>query len=175
MSIPAEPGPQQPEPQPQPGDDTGQQQQEQEQDDAQDRALENERKAHRETQRQLAEVRKQLAELRAEHMTENEKAVAEAREQGRAEAEADAARKVAAAEFRARSAGKLANPDAALEILDLSRLVRDGEPDTKAIDDAIGRLSAQPEQKARVPAGPRTPASEHDGDWIRQRIAQGRH
>ena len=45
-------------------------------------------------------------------MTDQEKAVAAARAEGRADAEAAASRKLAAAEFRAQAAGKLAGPRA---------------------------------------------------------------
>jgi hypothetical protein len=102
-------------------------------------------------------------------MTDQERAIAEAREQGKAEAVKAAGAKIAAAEFRAAAAGRLANPDGALELIDLSRLVDDnGDPNREAINEAIGRLAAVPPPPApggRVPAGPREPAA--DGDFLR--------
>jgi hypothetical protein len=111
-------------------------------------------------------------------MTEAEAAVAAARAEGAAEATKAAGLKLAAAEFRAAAAGKLADPAAALAALDLSRFVGDdGEPDRKKIGDLIDKLAAAvaPPNGAGggiIPAGPRRPAG--DGDFIRQ-ISQGWH
>jgi hypothetical protein len=115
------------------------------------------------------ELEGQLGQLQQAQMTEQERAVAEAREAGRAEAVKAAGAKVAAAEFRAAAAGRLANPDGALELIDLSRLVDDnGDPDREAINEAVARLAAVPTPPppgGRVPAGPREPAA--DGDFLR--------
>jgi hypothetical protein len=104
-------------------------------------------------------------------MTDAEKAVAAARAEGKAEAEAAATLKVVAAEFRARAAGKIANPEAALAILDLSKLVKDGDADTKAIDALIAQLAAVPAPPAppgHVPPGVRQPAPGNGSDdWLR--------
>ena len=75
-----------------------------------------------------------------------------------------------AAEFRARAAGKLANIEAALGVLDLGKLIKDGEPDTKAIDALVTQLAAvpaEPPAPGHVPAGPRQPAANGDNDWLR--------
>src|SRR5262249_54640823 len=72
----------------------------------------------------------ELARLRQQHRSAEEKAIQAARDGGRAEAFKAAGLRVAAAEFRALAAGKLADPAAALEVLDLSRFVGDeGEVD----------------------------------------------
>jgi hypothetical protein len=95
-------------------------------------------------------------------------AIAAAREQGRAEAAREAALRLAAAEFRAAATGRLANPDAALGVLDLSKLVKDGEPDKAAIGEVVDQLAAVPPPPGHVPAGPRSPGNDGGGgDWVR--------
>jgi hypothetical protein len=99
-------------------------------------------------------------------------AIAAAREQGRAEAAREAALRLAAAEFRAAAAGRLANPDAALGVLDLAKLVKDGEPDKDAIGAVVDQLAAIPPTPGRVPAGPRSPGPGNGGgDWVREGAA----
>jgi len=104
-------------------------------------------------------------------MSDADKAVAKAREEGKAEAERAANLKLAAAEFRAAAAGKIANPEAALAALDLARLLdKSGEPDAKAIAKLVGELAAvppPPPPPGHVPTGPRSPAENGDRDWLR--------
>lgn len=116
-------------------------------------------------------LQKQVDELQRQNMSDADKAIAEAREQGRTEARTEAAKRIAAAEFRTAAAGKLADPDAALELLDLGRLVGDdGEPDRDAIKDLIGKLApASAPPAPRVPAGPRD--TQPETDFIRARLA----
>src|SRR5215467_12669262 len=76
-------------------------------------ALAHEREARRQAQEALA------AQQQAS-MSEADKALAKARDEGKAEARREAGLKLAAAEFRVAAAGKLADPDAALEVLDLA-------------------------------------------------------
>jgi len=163
QQTPAEPGGQQPGPQ---------QQQNQPATDQADElrtSLAEERKAHRALQQKYAE-------LEREHMSESEKAVAQARAEGELAGRAGAAARLAAAEFRVAAVGKLADPDGALEVLDLGRLTGpDGEPDRKAIADAVERLAVAPSQQpARVPPGPRQPEPQAD-DFIRSAAAAARH
>lgn len=116
-----------------------------------------------EERRQRAEDRKQLDKLRADAMTDAEKAAA-----ARAEAEQAAALRLAAAEFRAQAAGRIANPDAALAVLDLARLIgKDGEPDKTAIGTLVEQLAVVPPPPGKVPAGPRDPANGGEADWVR--------
>lgn len=101
------------------------------------RALAEERKARR-----LAE--KQLEALRKSTMTDQEKAVAEAKAAGLAEAKKAAAPRLVRAEFKAAAAGLVDKEtlDAYLEDVDLSRFVDDdGEPDEKAISARVKRLA----------------------------------
>ena len=110
-----------------------------------------------------------LNEARKGQMSEAEKAIAAAREEGKAEAAAEHARQLAAAEFRAQSAGRIANPDAALAKLNLDTLVKDGKPDTKEITALVAQLAAVPPPPGKVPPGPR-PGGEptETRDWIRE-------
>jgi hypothetical protein len=122
--------------------------------------------------RQRIETQRALDALKQTTMSEAERAVAAARAEGRAEAEAAATLKVVAAEFRARAAGKLANVDAALGVLDLAKLVKNGEPDTKAIDALVAQLAAvpaAPPPPGHVPPGVRQPTGPANGesDWLR--------
>lgn len=135
------------------------------------RALEEERARHRETQQALSALQDQ-------HMSAQDRAVAEAKAQGRAEAAAEAALKLAAAEFRFAAAGRIADPAAALELIDVSKLLRDGEPDPEMIAAVIDRLAppAAPPGAAlggRVPAGPRQPAGDDGDSFMRGVLRRG--
>ena len=107
-------------------------------------------------------------------MTEQEKAIAKAREDGKAEAAQAAALVVAAAEFKVQAAGKIANPDAALAALDLARLLRTGSPDKNAIGELVGQLAAVPPAPGHVPAGPRAPPATATRTGF-ARSGRGRH
>jgi hypothetical protein len=104
-------------------------------------------------------------------MSDAERAIATARAEGKAEAEAAATLKVVAAEFRARAAGKIANIEAALGVLDLAKLIKNGEADTKAIDALVEQLAAvpgAPPPPGHVPPGVRQPAPANgETDWLR--------
>jgi hypothetical protein len=98
--------------------------------------------------RKAAEIK--LARLRQQHISDVEKAVQVARDEGRAEAFRAAGLRVAAAEFRAVAVGKLADPAAALEVLDLSRFVGDGGGvDLASLTAMVNKLAA-----AMCTAGP---------------------
>jgi len=120
--------------------------------------LDDERK-----QRKAAEAK--LDKLTREGMTEQEQAIATAKAEGKAEAAAEHARALAAAEFRAQAAGKITNPDAALAVLDLGKLVKDGAPDKAAIAAVVAQLAVVPPPPGHIPAGPRQP-SPNGGDWM---------
>jgi flagellar biosynthesis/type III secretory pathway protein FliH len=114
------------------------------------------------------EFEQQLAQLRQQGMSDQEKAVEKAREEGRAEAVKQAGLRVAAAEFRAAAQGKIADVDATLGVLDLTGFVSDtGEVDRAKIKDLVDKLAKSlPAAPGRVPAGPHGPAP--DGDFFRQ-------
>ena len=115
----------------------------------------------------VKDLETELAKVREQGMTEQEKAIAKAREDGKAEAAQAAALVMAAAEFKVQAAGKIANPDAALAVLDLARLLKDGQPDKTAIGELVGQLAAVPAAPGHVPAGPRDPAGDGEADWVR--------
>lgn len=133
------------------------------------RQLELEKKA-----RTKAEAR--LAQVDAATQTEAEKAAAKAREEGKAEGVKAAGSRLAAAEFRAQATGKLADPSAALEYLDLARFVgEDGEPDVAGITAAVERLAASGAGGKPAPRSPAVPngvqpGPADDGDWLRSVI-----
>jgi hypothetical protein len=127
-------------------------------------ALSDERKKSK-----AAEVR--LAQMEQATMSDRQKEVAEAKAAGRSEALLAAGKRLAAAEFRAAAAGKLADPSAALDVIDLAKFVaEDGEPDTTAISKVVDKLAsaaAVPSANGgRVPAGPRSDSTEST-DWVR--------
>lgn len=75
--------------------------------DAGKKALDEERKARREAEKALKEQARELEALRQQSMSDQEKAVAQARDEGRAEALTLAGARLAAAEIRAAAAGRL--------------------------------------------------------------------
>ena len=103
-------------------------------------------------------------------MSDQEKAIAKAREEGKAEAAHAAALVVAAAEFRVQANGKIADPEAALAVIDMAKLLDDKDrPDKAAIGKLVGQLAAVPPGPGHVPAGPREPAN-GSGDWLRDQM-----
>jgi hypothetical protein len=129
-------------------------------------ALAHERDARKAAQDELAQQRQAA-------MSDSDKALAKARDEGKAEARREAGLRLAAAEFRAAAAGKLADPDAALEVLDLAKFVNDdGEVDRAELAKLIERLVASlpaANGPGRVPAGPRG-STAADGDFLRQAL-----
>jgi hypothetical protein len=121
--------------------------------------------------KRAAAAERELTELRTANMTEHERAIAEARAAGKTEAETAAALRIAAAEFRGLAAGRIADPDAAIELLDLAKFVKDGEPDREAIAAAIEQLAAvpaAPPPPGQIPAGARQSTAPVSDDWLRQ-------
>jgi len=117
-----------------------------------------------------------LSALQQQGMTDQEKAVAEAKAAGKAEAIKDAGLRVAAAEFRALAAGRLADPDAALELLNLAPFVNDeGEVDKKALAKMVEKLAAQfAPAGGRIPAGPMGDGKPSaNDDFLRDVLAKG--
>lgn len=126
-------------------------------------ALNEERRRHRETMQALSQLQQQ-------GMTSQERAIAEAKAAGKSEAVREAGLRVAAAEFRALAAGKLADPGAALELLDLSKFVgEDGEVDKDGLTAMVDKLAKQVlgATGKQIPAGPMGDAAPDDGDFLR--------
>lgn len=120
-----------------PGDTTIQQTGTADLGDSGKRALDEERRARRKAEKELADLRKQS-------MSENERAIAEAKSAAIADANKAAAPRLIRAELRA-AAAEAGVPkealDGFLEYADLSRFTGDdGEPDSKQIAAAVKRL-----------------------------------
>jgi hypothetical protein len=118
------------------------------------------------------ELEAKIAQLTQASMSEQEKAVSKAREEGRAEANRAAALIMAGAEFRIAAQGRVANVEAALAYIDLAKLLdKDGQPDKKAIGalvDQLAAVPAPPPPPGHIPGGPRAPAPNGEtDDWIR--------
>ena len=116
-------------------------------------------------------LERELAALRAAHMSDDERKLAEARDAGRAEAREEAARLLAAAEFRHLAAGRMPDPDGALEMIDLAKLVRDGAPNKRAIAALVDKLAPPAPPPPAPPLG-RVPAgviggTPPEGDFLR--------
>lgn len=124
-------------------------------------------KANSEAARYRKELRAAQAELdkvRRSGLSEQEKAVAEAKAAGQVEAVRAVVPRLVRAEFRAAAAGQVdkSTLDAYLEDIDLSKFVtEDGEPDTKAIESRIKRLGGG--RAADFDGGARTPAGKPGG------------
>lgn len=132
--------------------------------DAGKKALEQERAARKAAEKASRKAEAELADLRKQSMSEQERAVVEAREQARTEALAEANRRIINAEVKAAAAGKLANPKLGTRLLDLDQFKVDdeGNVDVEAISAAIdGLLEAEPYLAAG--ATPRTPGSADGG------------
>lgn len=148
--------------------------------DAGKRALEAERAARKEAEKQAKAVQRELEQLRQAQMSESEKAVAEAAARGRSEAITEFGQRLAAAQFVAEAAKRNPDFDAAsvLEDLNLAKYVTDdGEPDGKGIASVVERLvperAANPRPTGDVGLGPRpTPPAPTDGS-PRSLIAAG--
>jgi hypothetical protein len=110
-------------------------------------------------------------------MDDHQKAIDEARTEGRAEAMRAQGLKVAAAEFRALAAGRFADPAAAAAAVNLAQYVdEEGEVDSAELAKAVDALAAAvaphsngapPPAAPRVPTGPRQSAEGRDDGWLR--------
>lgn len=110
--------------------------------DAGKRALNEERTARQEAERARKSLEKELADLKAQSMTDTEKAIAQARAEGKTEALGAANGRLLRAEVKALAGGKFADPADAISFLHLDefKVDGDGEFDTKAITKALDQL-----------------------------------
>ena len=135
------------------------------------RALDAERAAHKEAKRQLREMETQLEEARLAQMSEQEKAVAEARKAGELDATSKVQTRLFAAETKVAAAGKLADPslladpDVALKLLGLDQIpvTPDGDIDSEAISQAIDTLVEGRPFLGLSGATPKPPPGSADG------------
>jgi hypothetical protein len=97
---------------------------------------------HEERAKSNAAAARELDELRKQSMTDQEKAVAEARTEARADALREVGGRLVQAEVRAAAAGRPVDVDALLEVLDASIFVGDdGEPDRARITAWVDRVA----------------------------------
>lgn len=148
--------------------------------DAGKRALEAERAARKEAEKQAKAVQRELEQLRQAQMSESEKAVAEAEARGRTAATVEFGQRLAAAQFVAEAAKRNPDFDAAsvLEDLNLAKYVTDdGEPNAKGLTAVVERLvperAANPRPSGDVGLGPRPPAPAPTDGSPRSLIAAG--
>lgn len=129
--------------------------------DAGKRALEAERLARKAAERDKAKLEAEVAELRKGQMSAEEKAIADAKDAGRAEALAAVNARLVAAEVKAAAVGKVADPALVPKLIDLSTFApdADGNVDGKAITSAIDALLAEHPYLAAVPSKPPVPGS----------------
>lgn len=119
--------------------------------DAGKKALDEERKARKALQ-------KQLDELRKSQMTDQEKAIAEAKASGLAEATASYGRQLAQAQFDAEAARAGVNLGDAAGLIDVGQFIGDdGQIDNAAIKKAVGQL------KKLAPTTPSRSGGEFNG------------
>lgn len=143
-------------------------------------ALANERKRFEKAERELAELRKS-------QMSESEKALAEARAEGRKAALGEVTERLLAAEVRAAAAAKMADPGDAVHLLDLDGLADDdGSVDSKAVAARIDALLKDKPYLAKPAAGGggsgRPPQGARDGgsdaasadEYLRGLVKRGR-
>lgn len=97
-----------------------------------------------------ADARRALDELKQSQMSEAEKAVAQARDEGYKAGRAEAAIDKAEARFRSLATGKVAELDTLMEHIDLKRFVSEGEVDEDAIKKTVDAFAK---------AAPATPAA----------------
>ena len=106
--------------------------------DAGKRALESERESRKEAEARAKAAEKALRDASTDH----EKAIAEAKAEARREILEEANSRLLRAEIKAAATGKLANPELAVKLLDLSafKVADDGTVEVKAITAAIDKL-----------------------------------
>lgn len=106
--------------------------------DAGKRALESERESRKDAEARAKAAEKALRDA----STEREKAVAEAKAEARREILDEANGRLLRAEIKAAATGKLAHPELAVKLLDMSafKVADDGTVDEKAITTAIDKL-----------------------------------
>jgi hypothetical protein len=123
-------------------------------------ALARERRDRQKSETERKRLEAELADMTAKSQTDQERAVAEAKAAGRAEAAAEYNGRLLKAEVRSRAAGKLIKPEHATALLDLSAFAPNeaGEFDVEAIDAAVADLLAD-NPHLGVPAPTAPPAA----------------
>lgn len=147
-------------------------------------ALEKERADRKTFEKQAranAKAAQELERYKQESLSEQEKAIVKAREEAAAQARGEVlstvGQRLARAEIRAAAAGKVADIDGLLEDLNLAKFLdENGEPDSKAIGEAVKRWAkvAPAEKTPPFNGGPRKTAEATDmNTLIRQKAGLG--
>lgn len=136
--------------------------------DAGKKAIQQEREARKAAEKAAKDAQAELDELRKAQMSDQEKAVEEARREGATETETKFQKRLFAAEAKVAAAGKvadptlLADPDVAKSLLGLDDIPVNaaGDIDSEAISEAIDRLiEARPFLKAGIPGDATWPSN----------------
>lgn len=148
-----------------------------------ERALREERSARTKAEREAKAAKKELDELKAASATDAEKAIAKAKEEGKAEALKAANARVLRSEIKAAAAGKLADPNDAVRLLDSDEFTNDdGDVDDKKLKAAIDTLlkdkpylAGKSRANGDAGGGPRgKDAAPSMDDWLRSTAKAGR-
>jgi hypothetical protein len=144
------------------------------------RALEAERVARKEAEKQAKAAQRELEQLRQSQMSDSEKALTEAEGRGRAAATVEFGQRLAAAQFVAEAAKRNPDFDAAsvLEDLNLAKyVIEGGEPDGVGLAAVVKRLvperASNPRPSGDVGLGPRPTAPTPTDGSPRSLIAAG--
>lgn len=130
------------------------------------KALQTERAAREKAEKEARDAQSALDKLKASTQTDQEKAIEQAKLEGRTEASSAFLERMTRTEIRVAAAGKMADPGDAHALLgDLSRFTKNDEVDTKAIESAIDDLlKAKPYlasagKAGSLPGGGKKPAT----------------
>jgi hypothetical protein len=118
------------------------------------KALDAERARAKEAERELKALKAEFDEIRKSQMTEQERAIAEAKAAARAEVVGEFGSRIAAAEFRAAAAGRLDDDQVTvlLDSVDLSKFLTDaGEVDADKVRAVIDGITPKAPDPSFVP------------------------
>lgn len=122
--------------------------------DAGKRALDDERKARRDAEKQLKTAQAQLADLQKAQMSDQEKAIAEAVAAAEARVRAETGSQLVGAKFEAALADRQVDVKALLDGLDLTKFLdADGLPDSARIVAWVDKVAPKPERKPPTAQG----------------------
>ncbi len=147
-------------------------------------ALRSEREARKAAEADLATLRTELDDLRRSQLSDQDKALEDARQQGRDEATTEYQDRLLNSDIRAAAAAKFADPSDAVALIPRDGLPDGSEVDTEALNRALDALlEAKPHLAATRPSGvPPLAGSSNDpgpasrgslDDVLRQAIARG--
>lgn len=125
-------------------------------DDPGKKALDAERRARREAEREAKRIKAELDQLRQSSLTDAERAIEQARTEGRSAALAEAGSKLVAAEMKAAAAGRLESAQLSTLLAGVhlpAFLDADGNVDTEKVSDFIDGIAPAHTDEGPAPAG----------------------